>query len=898
MVRILLITLLVCGFFSTAFATHNRAGEITYRHLSGLTYEITITTCTKTSEVADRQFLKINWGDVPPGVELDSLERTSILFLAGLDAQINEYIGTHTYGGPGVFDLSVEDPNRNSGVLNIPNSVDQIFCISTQLIITPQSGHNNSVLLLNPAKEQACLFKDWIHNPGAYDPDGDLLIYSLVTSMGGDYNEDGVGCDPLPGFVFPQFVSPNNDIFEIDPVTGDLTWVTPQVVGEYNVGIKIEEWRMVAGTLMKVGHVIRDMQINVQQCTNNPPVITQVADTCVEANVQLTFNVFANDPDGNPIDLSALGGPFTEVMHTATFEDNGNGSGEFKWFPECVEIRSAPYQVMFKAEDSGNQVSLTDIQTMFITVVGPEVENLTAVPSGGSIEVTWGQHSCFGSFTAEQQQQCRYDVYRRNGSFEFEPGPCELGLPDFTGYQLIGSVEGLSNTTYTDTEGLFFGGEYCYRIVTRFPDGAESYTSDEVCAEIRKDQPVMTNVSVVTTDASNGEVYVAWSPPIELDTEIFPGPYHYELMHASGYSGAANVIFSTPNQTELVNEDTTFNHVGINTLDGPNNYRLSFWSGSDLVAFSSFASSVFVELIPDDNQMTLIINHEVSWVNEQYEIYRQEPSGGAFNLVGTTTEPVFTDVGLVNNVTYCWFVRSIGTYGVPSVIDPIINDSQIVCGKAYDLTAPCPPTLTIDGDCDTETVSIVWSNPNNSCADDVMGYRLYYTPIEGQDFVLFAEFDAENDTTFIFNENGEIGSIAGCYAVTALDSLLEGPDGELRRNESLFSEVFCVDNCPIYLLPNIFTPNSDGVNDFFMPFPYRFIESVDFQVYNRWGTLVFQTTDPAIGWDGTDQTTGMICTDGTYFYAITVNTIRLSGLVPEMFSGTIQMSDGKNPVRE
>ncbi|MDP4827973.1 MAG: gliding motility-associated C-terminal domain-containing protein, partial [Flavobacteriales bacterium] len=336
----------------------------------------------------------------------------------------------------------------------------------------------------------------------------------------------------------------------------------------------------------------------------------------------------------------------------------------------------------------------------------------------------------------------------------------------------------------------------------------------------------------------------------------------------------------------------------VNTLDNPNNYRVTFWSGGELVSFSSFASSVFLELIPDDNQMTLIMNHEVPWTNETYEVYRQEPSGGAFNLVGTATEAMYTDTGLVNNVSYCWFVRSIGTYGTPGVIDPLINDSQIACGKPYDLTPPCPPEITVDGDCESETVLIVWTNPNNSCADDVMGYRLYYAPVEGEDLLLYAEFDFENDTVFVFNEDGEIGSIAGCYAVTALDSLLEGPDGNLRRNESVLSDIFCVDNCPIYLLPNIFTPNNDGVNDVFIPYPYRFIESIDFQVFNRWGGLVYKTADPAIGWDGTDQTTGQVCTDGTYFYTVTANTIRLTGIVPEKFSGTIQLSDGKNPVQE
>ena len=45
-------------------ATHNRAGEITYRQLSPLTIEMTITTYTKASSVAaDRDSLEVLWGD-------------------------------------------------------------------------------------------------------------------------------------------------------------------------------------------------------------------------------------------------------------------------------------------------------------------------------------------------------------------------------------------------------------------------------------------------------------------------------------------------------------------------------------------------------------------------------------------------------------------------------------------------------------------------------------------------------------------------------------------------------------------------------------------------------------------------------------------------------------------
>lgn len=50
-------------------------------------------------------------------------------------------------------------------------------------------------------------------------------------------------------------------------------------------------------------------------------------------------------------------------------------------------------------------------------------------------------------------------------------------------------------------------------------------------------------------------------------------------------------------------------------------------------------------------------------------------------------------------------------------------------------------------------------------------------------------------------------------------------------------------------VPNAFTPNNDGVNDFFMPFNFSIIE-YELRIYNRWGELVFITTDPTQGWDG------------------------------------------------
>jgi|GEM_PF-1342959 len=58
----------------------------------------------------------------------------------------------------------------------------------------------------------------------------------------------------------------------------------------------------------------------------------------------------------------------------------------------------------------------------------------------------------------------------------------------------------------------------------------------------------------------------------------------------------------------------------------------------------------------------------------------------------------------------------------------------------------------------------------------------------------------------------------------------------------------------IYILPDAFSPNGDQLNDVFRPFPL--VEEVPlnfrFQIYNRWGNLLFESSDPAVGWEGFD----------------------------------------------
>ncbi|PCJ89038.1 MAG: hypothetical protein COA57_02760 [Flavobacteriales bacterium] len=68
------------------------------------------------------------------------------------------------------------------------------------------------------------------------------------------------------------------------------------------------------------------------------------------------------------------------------------------------------------------------------------------------------------------------------------------------------------------------------------------------------------------------------------------------------------------------------------------------------------------------------------------------------------------------------------------------------------------------------------------------------------------------------------------------------------------------------IIPNIFTPNSDGMNDYFF-FPVIGVGEFEFVLYNRWGMELFRTVAPKIEWDGKNAA-GRDVPDGTYYYTL------------------------------
>lgn len=844
----IIFTLIILSFFSRAEATHNRAGEITYVQLSELTYEITITTFTYTGSYADRPELEVDWGDNSTSIA----PRISMLTLPNYYRR-NVYIIKHTFPGPGVYRIVVADPNRNFGVKNIPNSVNVVFSISTTLMVNPNMGFNSTPVLLNPPYDKAALGYVFIHNPGAYDPDGDSLSYKLTVCTR-DYGK------PIENYTFP----PATRSLTVDAITGDLIWDTPADTGIYNVAMEIEEWR----NGIKIGMVVRDMQIEVFRTNNKPPVNGELDDRCIEVGETIDFIVTATDPNNDFITMKATSGIFGITECPATFSriDSAEGfsSARFRWTPCHEAVRNQPYDLIIKSDDKNSELKLSDIDNMKIKVLGPPPVLQQAIPEGKFMRLEWSGYGT-GAIAG-------FSIYRRLGASDLQPDSCTAGIPPSSGFVKVGYAEGSSTVRWTDTDnglGLQFGQEYTYRIVAVYPNGTESKPSNEITSGLVSGVPVITNVSITNTGSSDGSIYVAWKKPDRLDTIPAYGPYEYLIYRAEGVSGTDYIQVHSIQTVDL--NDTVFVDSPVNTLSTGYIYRIELYNNAPgnrfLIGEPGYASSLFITVAPGDEKARFTISRNVPWINSSYVIFRLNNNTMAYDSVGVTNQLDYTDAGLVNGQEYCYYVRSTGGYQSEGLPRNLENLSQKACVTPVDNEAPCAPLLNVVSQCDSLYNTLVWTIPLQECLEDIEGYRVYYKSTFDENMTLVKEIADANTFTWK-HYPGEV--VSGCYAVSAFDAV---------GNEGLKSVMVCVDSCNFYEIPNVFTPNGDDINDWLVAKTSGLVERVDFKLFNRNGVLIFTASDPKINWDGTYK--GKIVSPGVYFYQCDVYERRISGL--EMF---------------
>lgn len=909
-----------------ARATHIRAGEIVAKRLDNisLTFEFTVTGFRDSESPIDFGLGTFVFGD---GSSDSGPFRVSVANV-GNNIELVTFTVIHTYSAPNGngYLVSYEEEFRNADILNMANSVGTTFYVETLMIIDPPFfGINNSPILTVPPIDFAAVGAKFIHNPGAYDPDGDSLSYSFTIPKQARDKDVGDYRSLVDPAFYSSFATGSESggipTLTLNPITGDLTWDAPgdeffqkglEELREYNVAFVITEWRRAGNQWFRQGYVVRDMQIIVEETDNERPTLEVPEDFCVEAGTKAEFIAQGNDADGDPVRLEAFGGPF-EVANPATYTTpTGDGGFQgppgflsFDWNTVCGHVRERPYEVQVKVTDRPDSgPRLVDFETVQITVVGPAPTGLeTQVQPGKSIQLTWDPYACSGAD--------RMQIWRKVGSSAIESDLCQIGMPPNVGFQLIDEIEA-TTTQYLDTNsgiGLSPGASYCYRLVAAFPfpGGGESYVSAEACDSILIDVPVITHVDITKTSLDDGELTVRWTPPYQIDQVLFPPNYTYDLFRFEGQKAVLdNTALVSLEQIASNISDTVYNDRDLNTLNKTYTYFVRFYDSNNiLVDTSAFASTVRLTPKPLVKAIELSWNAVVPWSLRSNQapyhfIYRDQVVDGNLNqLVLIDSVEVsnsalvyldngdFNDTPLDDKTSYCYYVSTNGSYDNILLPDPLVNRSQIGCAEPNDSIPPCkPPVLTLNEDFNCEAFfadkecgfsnfrnTIEWTvDVNAECDNDIQYYNVYFSETGLADD--YEVVGTPASTLFIHED---IPSLKGCYRVSAVDR---------SGNESPITEPICMDNCPNYSLPNAFSPNGDGKNDFFTPFysdPLsptpgfdkvncpRFVEDVDFSVFDRSGNKVFEYvavesgSDILINWDGRNQL-GIALPSGVYFY--------------------------------
>lgn len=349
MYRKILSLLILIFVAKTSFATHIVGGEITYTHVVGLTYQVTLTNY-RDDYSAGAQF------DDPATVHLYTeagayIQSYSFFLDNPIQAEVhlaNPYpnpcldIPLDQFGNPniliqkGVYTENITVPSgtgsyyliygrccRNAIVNNLTNPNDQGSMFVAHIPPT-NTFLNSSPTFSNPPPIFLCLNSPFSLDQSAVDLDNDSLYYKLCSPLQALTPTDpAVGQGQTPPFGFgPPFtpvvwLAPYN---ENDPLggtplsigqnTGFITGI-PNIAGSYVVGLCVEEWRN--GVFL--GETLRDFQYTVSNCDNIPfPELP--------ATPQDELGVVVNLPLG----VNGIY-PFNCQSFTIDFENNSNVPG-------------------------------------------------------------------------------------------------------------------------------------------------------------------------------------------------------------------------------------------------------------------------------------------------------------------------------------------------------------------------------------------------------------------------------------------------------------------------------------------------------------------------------------------------------------------------------------------
>ncbi len=257
-----------------------------------------------------------------------------------------------------------------------------------------------------------------------------------------------------------------------------------------------------------------------------------------------------------------------------------------------------------------------------------------------------------------------------------------------------------------------------------------------------------------------------------------------------------------------------------------------------------------------DNTVQISIHVDTTVHNSSWEVWRSDDNGSNFakfrslNFSNLSSFPLQTIDETIDASTQSYFYKV------------YVLDS---CGNIA-LQSNILNTIHLTGTfISAQKINLKW-NAIEGWQPDVLRYRIY--KMEGETYPANA-YDSVDSHTFTYNDDISNINIADgrfTYWIQAVEDTGNAFGYEEIANSN---RILLQQESKIYF-PNAFRPN--GINKIFRPL-FTFFGGTEylFQIYNRWGQLIFESHNPTEGWDGTYN--GNKVETGVYIYLLSYKNV-------------------------
>ena len=849
-------TFLLTACCQAAYAKHVKGGHIEYKYngpgatdgTSNYTFTVTVFFSCTTTGPKDNVYLGVFDAATNAAVISHQVETTTIRNVTKTDInpcmsnppticyEIYTYVYTDDIpDNKAGYVVSVQYALRIDGIVNIHASGSSGITLTAVMpgIINGTDYHtNSSPVFLFKDTAIICYQGPFTYQFAATDIDNDSLSYSFGNGL--DVENASGNTATLPPSPPPynalayttgySGAAPLGNKVTINPVTGLISGTAPTYTGEYVVAVYVKEWRN--GVLLD--SIKKELQIYVYDCSlvaaslqtgylnckNFTFTFENESGASTVASYAWNFGVYGSSTDTSSQPTPTFSYPDTGV-YTLTLKVSTTGG--------CIDSATAPVKV-YPGITPAFTVAGSCYQSPFIFT------DNSSVKYGSIVDWSWQ----FGDPTSTTDL-----AYTANTSYQYpSPGTATVLLT-------IYSSEGCKDTV---SKLVTISGK---------PDIVLPFTDTLICSI--DSLPLL----VQSTNATS----YSWSPAYNIVNPLTANPIVYPkdttvytvTVQDKGCIDSATVTVNVLDFiTVSLPADTTICQADSIQLQ-PTTYGLNYqWTPATGLSNATVKYPMAAPLANTTYTVTANLGKCQAKTSENIKVVAY-PKAAAGNDTTICFASAATLNGVITGSSFTW--SPAGSLNTTATLEPVASPFYTT---GYVLTVMdtlgCPKPVS-DTVLVTVLPQIILSAGNDTSVVVGQPLQLHATSADSA-MLQFSWTPASwlNSTgipdPIALITSSTVDSIL--YTVTAVDNI------GCRASDNI--KVLVYKTAPGIFVPTAFTPNADGRNDVIRPILVGIADLHYFRVFNRWGQLVFSTTQAGKGWDGSIG--GKIQDPGTFVYVV------------------------------